>query len=70
MTHGSVPLPTALDGTDETRTVRIDRALLFVVGGALTRLMDTPVMETGTLTEGQFRAIIQDMLKEFYGWDV
>lgn len=65
--NDGVPLPSALAGIVETRPVKIDRALFYLVGGALAELADKETFEqTGTLTVEQAKAAISDMLWNFY----
>lgn len=57
------PLPAALSGQMIERAVRIDRALLYLVSGALEYLTDRePLEETGTLTVEDARLALADML--------
>lgn len=61
------PLPAALDGVIAERPIRIDRALLYLIGGALEWLVDRePLEETGTLTVEAARLALSNMLWDFY----
>lgn len=62
-----VPLPSALSGVVETRPIRIDRALFYLIGGALEKLADyEPLDQTGTLTVEQAKLALSNMLWDFY----
>lgn len=65
--NDGTPLPAALDGVIAERPIRIDRALLYLIGGALAELVDRESLEqTGTLTVDDARAALSDMLWDFY----
>lgn len=51
MNRDGIPLPSAMSGVIDERLIRIDKALVFLVTGALTDLSDTWQFEqTGSLT--------------------
>lgn len=61
------PLPATLDGVIVERPIKIDRALLYLIGGALEWLTDKePLEETGTLTVDAARLAFSNMLWDFY----
>lgn len=63
MNLDGVPLPSALSGEIQERIVSIDKALLFLITGALTDLADRWQFEqTGSLTPEQAKDAISAML--------
>lgn len=61
------PLPATLDGVIVERPIKIDRALLYLIGGALEWLVDKePLEETGALTIDAARLALSNMLWDFY----
>jgi len=63
MARDGVPLPPSLSGVINERIVRIDNALVYLVAGALTDLVDRWQFEqTATLTGDAARAALSDML--------
>lgn len=67
MRDDGTPLPDVLGGELVTRPVKIDRALLYLVGGALEWLVDRERLEqTGSLTVEQAREALSEMLWDFY----
>ena len=63
----TIPLPAALDGVEVERVIRLDSALLYLVNGALSALLDlTRYEQTGTLTVEDARAALETMLEDYY----
>lgn len=66
MARDGVPLPSALSGEIVERIIRLDSALLYLVTGVLSWLVDKEKLEeTGTLTEGAARDALSDMLWDY-----
>jgi hypothetical protein len=62
-----IPLPEALDQVEVERTIRVDRALLYLVNGALTALTDRWRYEpTGSLTVEAALEALEAMLEDYY----
>lgn len=68
MSHrDGTPLPATLDGVTGERLIKIDRALFYLVGGALAEMVERESLEqTGTLTVDDARAALSQMLWDFY----
>ena len=65
------PLPAALDGVEIERVIKIDSALMYLVGGALAFLADRETLEqTGTLTVEIAKNALSAMLECFYECDL
>lgn len=61
------PLPPTLSGNILERLIRLDEALIYLVGGSLEYLTDKePLEETGALTVEQARAALSQMLWDYY----
>jgi len=62
-----IPLPSALDGVEIERTIRLDSALFYLINGALSALIDFAIYEqTGTLTEAQAKEALEAMLEDYF----
>lgn len=62
-----IPLPTALDGIEEERVIRLDSALFYLINAALTALIDkTSYMQTGSLTEDDVKNALEAMLEDYF----
>lgn len=62
-----VPLPASLDGVEVERTIRVDRALLYLVNGALTALVDGQRYQTtGALTVAGALQELEAMIEDYY----
>ena len=64
---GMIPLPAALDGELMVRSVKIDRALLYLLNAAITGLVDKQrYVATGTLTVDDALTALETMIKDYY----
>jgi hypothetical protein len=62
-----IPLPDELSGVEIERIITLDSALMFIIGGALSWLVDSQKYErTGTLSEETVRELLETMLEGFY----
>jgi microcystin-dependent protein len=67
LNRDGTPLPAALSGNVIERLIRLDEALMYLVGGALEYLCDREKLEqTGTLTVDDSKLALSDMLWAFY----
>jgi hypothetical protein len=62
----AIPLPEALDGVEVERTIRVDRALLYLINGALTALTEWRYEPTGSLTVEAALEALEAMLADYY----
>lgn len=68
MPRDGIPLPLSLDGSSDTRSITLDRALFYLVIGALVELVDNWKFEqTGTLTVEEAKDLLNDALTDFMG---
>lgn len=62
-----IPLPPALDGQTVQRTITVDRALLYLVNGALTALADlNRYQQTGSLTPQDALQALETTIEDWY----
>ncbi len=65
--NDGIRLPPALSGVLVTRAIVIDSALLFLVNGALSDLINWSYQETGTLTVEEAQEALLLMFLEYTG---